>query len=279
MTTAEREATYDKLHETIEWARMPRPQADGYDSLQIAQLAHAMYGVLPRAEYEFDFNGPSMFGRRVPLVHLPHAPSATLQNAPLDHPNIARGERVLQLWPEMYEQCGVLLTSIRPLINDARMLDAPDGDHGAGCSCGNTDRFGGIESTVHGGLGFAEGIVHELGHWKLHAMGVHLEDWSHLVANSPSELFESPIRKDKARPMGACIQAQYSYLHVLELNIIAQSNGIVAGMLQLNRDRMRAGRETLRQWTPTPGAGEQFAAAMDAWTIELLDRADALLPQ
>lgn len=260
------------LHASIDWSRMARPQADGYDSLMIAELARELYGFETRRELH---DGPSMFDARVPLKHFEESPSSDLSNAPLDHPFIAKADQLLRLWPEMREQCGKLLTSVRPLLS-ARHPD--DGvDRGAGCSCGNTMRFGGIETTVYGSLGFAEGVVHELGHWKLHAMGVHLESWSHLVANDPSEVFESPIRKDKPRPMGACIQAQYSYLHVLELNIIAQTNGIYAGMLQLNRDRMAAGRETLKAWRPTFGSGEAFAAAMDVWCGELIERADVVL--
>lgn len=262
---------YNALAKAIDWSRMPRPRSDRYDTRKIAALAREMYG-LPSSRALV--NGPSMFEGRVPLVHLPDNPSAELSNAPFDHPNIKRGAKVLKLWPAMYEQCAALLTSVRPLV-DARY--PADDDHGAGCSCGNTSSFGGIESTVHGGLGFAEGIVHEEAHWKLHAMGVHLEHWTHLVANTPDELFDSPIRKDKPRPMGACIQAQYSYLHVLELNIVAQRNGIEAGMLQLNRDRMEAGRETLKQWRPTAGSGRAFAKAMDAWTVKLITEADALL--
>lgn len=263
---------YHELHESIDWSRMARPQADGYDSRMLAALARLLYDV------DVDARpapvGPSMFGGRVPLLHFEAMPSSELQNAPLDHPFVAKAEGILGLWPEMVEQCGRLLTSVRPL-KSTRQPD--DVDHGAGCSCGNTTRFGGIETTVYGSLGFAEGTVHELGHWKLHACGVHLEEWTHLVANDPGELFESPIRKDKPRPMGACVQAQYSYLHVLELNVIAQNAGVFAGMLRLNRDRMAAGREVLKQWRPTPTSGEAYRAALDSWCGELLERADAAI--
>lgn len=266
---------YNALVKSIDWSRMARPRSDKYDTRKVAALARELYDLPTRRTKTI--TDAAMFDGRVPLVHLPQQPSSELRNAPTNHPNIARAEKVLRLWPAMYEQCATLITSIRPLINASRMHDAPDGDHGAGCSCGNTTDFGGIESTVHGGLGFAEGIVHELGHWKLHAMGVHLETWTHLVANDPEERFESPIRKDQPRPMGACIQAQYSYLHVLELNIVATKHGIAAGMMPLNRDRMAAGRETLKQWKPTAGSGRAFAKAMDAWAVQLITEADALL--
>lgn len=255
----------------INWSKTARPQQDGYDSDQIKILAQIVYGEIEKSEVPP--GRPKMFGI-VPLVHYPWDPSPELFCAPFDHPHIKRAEEILSLWPAMYKQCADLLTEVWP-ITDSRFPDPRD--HGAGCSCGDTKRWGGVMSTLAGSLGFAEGIVHELGHHKMHAMGVHLEDWIFLVANTPDEMFESPIRKDKPRPMGACIQAQYSYLHVLELNIIAQSNGVPANMLELNRDRMRSGRETLKNWRPTPGPGEAFAVAMDVWTVELLDRADALL--
>lgn len=259
----------------IDWSRMPRPQVDGYDTQIVAVLAKERYGFLPKD----DFQGPSMFGVQL-VTPMEHA-SDRAGTAPLDHPNIARTEDLLRrLWPEQAAQCAALLTEIWPLFDILLLHDVDQEELGTGCTCGNTTKFGGISSTVNGTLGFAEGIVHELGHWKLHAMGVHLEDWDdQLVGNSPDEMYESPIRKDKPRPMGACIQAQYSYLHVLDL-----LNRAAKAELRFNqawhamqRDRMQAGRETLKAWRPGK-AGDAFLLAMGAWADELISEADALLP-
>jgi HEXXH motif-containing protein len=262
----------DLALDSIEWSKLPRPRADGYDTRAVAALAAQAYGFVKRIP---EPGQPSMFDGKVALVHYAHDPAPGLTNARFNHPNIARADDLLrQCWPEMHAQCGELLQEIWPL-RDARFPDDGE-DYGAGCSCGNTAHFGGIEVTVSGALGLAEGIVHELGHWKLHAMGVHLEGWTNLVANGVDELFESPIRKDKPRPMGACIQAQYSYLHVLELNIRATRAGRCCEMLDVNRRRMAAGRETLRAWRPDANGGP-FASAMDEWTAELLREAELLL--
>lgn len=254
----------------IDWFRLHRPQADGYDTAVIAQLAKERYGFEKRLP---EPGQPSMFDGRVPLIHLPQRSAEWLDHAPFDHPNIALTEEFLKrVWPEVAEQAANLLQEIY-IMSDPRHEKNLDM---SGCTCGNINGWGGISSTVQGVIGFAHGIVHEMGHWKLHAMGVHLEDWDNLVANSFDELFESPIRKDKPRPMGACIQAQYSYLHVLELEIRAWKAGRQSDMMALNVQRMTAGREVLKSWKPDLN-GIGFAAAMDVWADELISEATALL--
>lgn len=246
---------------------MHRPQTDGYDTERIAELAAIRYS-FRKMYVENTAEIPVMFGS-VPLVHLPQKAAPYIEHASLSDPNIKVVEDfITTIWPEMAAQCGELLTSIA-LMDDT---NHPLNPNMSGCSCGNTTNFGGICTTIQGVIGFSHGIVHELGHWKMHAMGVHLEDWDNLIANTFDELFESPIRKDKPRPMGACIQAQYSYLHVLELEIRAAKAGRTSDMLSLNVQRMAAGRETLKSWKPDQN-GVAFAAALDSWTAELLEEA------
>lgn len=85
-----------------------------------------------------------------------------------------------------------------------------------GCICGGWWPKRVVWSTTNSLEGAIEGLLHETGHMWLHDRGIHLEEWdANLLANSPTELYESPIRKDRRRPMGAVLHAQYSYLWVL----------------------------------------------------------------
>lgn len=106
---------------------------------------------------------------------------------------------------------------LKPIYND-----------GVGCSCGiygnpitrsdTPDVV--IMSTIDSAIGCAEGIVHELGHYKFHTIGINLEDWDQdLIGNEFDEVFNSPVRFDKLRPMGAVMHAEFSYVYVTKFYI------------------------------------------------------------
>lgn len=90
-----------------------------------------------------------------------------------------------------------------------------------GCSCGPVSfpKMGSIEvcSTYTNPIGAGDGLIHEVWHQRMHALGIDFETHSKLFfTNEDHEVYESPIRKDKLRPMPAVIQAQYSYIGVTE---------------------------------------------------------------
>jgi hypothetical protein len=256
----------------IDWGRMARPQADGYDTEILKQLVAKKYPTWQRLPLAVD--EPGMFGHRVRLTNKPKRAAPYLLNADPTHPNVGKTEAFLTAhWPEMAEQCGQLMPEIWIMI-DERQKDVPDV---SGCTCGDLKEFGSICTTIQGVVGFSHGIVHELGHWKLRAMGVWLLEWDNIVANDPTEMFDSPIRKDIQRPMGACLQAHYSYLHVLEMEIRARLvGGASTSMLETNYGRVEDGRRTLEAWRPVPGT-EGFLEAIDEWGADLLARAKPLL--
>lgn len=259
------------LYDKIDWARMAQPQADGYDTEAILGLVAVRYPTWRKPV--LDPGTPAMFGGRVPLTNKEHTAGPTLINCPMDYPRIAETDEFLRMhWPEQWEQCGRLMPELWIMLDTKFALDFDAG----GCTCGDLPEFGGVLTTAQGVAGFAHGIVHELGHWKLRAMGVELLEWDNLVANELSELYESPIRKDIQRPMGACLQAHYSYLHVLEMEIRARLAGFTATMLETNYGRVVEGRRTLELWRPVPGT-EAFLHAIDAWGADLLVRSEPLL--
>lgn len=257
----------------LDWGRMPRPQADGYDMMKTVALAHERFGFVKQI---YSAPVPTMFDGRVLLAHYKpdQKPAPYLDPMPFDSPIIKQTDDALrQIWPEAYRGMQMLCNEIRIM----RDVNYPDGAM-TGCTCGNLSEFGGICTTAQGVIGFMHGCVHEMiGHWKLKALGVDLMTWDGpLVANNPEDRYVSPVRKDITRPMGAVLHAQYSYLHVLEMEIRAKKAGLDPDMLPLNVARMAEGRETLRAWGPGE-EGESFAKAMDEWTAELLDEGRSLI--
>lgn len=249
----------------IDWTRMARPQADGYDTERILELAREQYGYIKRFPIEGE---ASTFGDSVVVRDPKTAYAPYLISAPHDHRNIAAAAELIQrAWPEMHAQIAEALGWLEPMID----TNFPDDDQMQGCTSGNScDGFGGICVTVQGPIGAAEGIVHEFGHIKLHAMGVHLLDWDDMiVGNYFDELYDSPIRKDVARPMGAVLQAQYSYIHVLHLDLALKRIGVTAGMLDLNHERMQAGRRTLDEFFRPGVQGANFINGLNEWTDTL----------
>jgi HEXXH motif-containing protein len=254
----------------VAWGRLAEPQEDGYDTGVIAAFAHDRYGFRWKLERP---PAPAWLDGWVPLVRHDAAPD--LPAAPFDHPHLALGERLLGAWPAFREQARLLLTAVAPIWHPTER-PSPDS---AGCSCGGLAAWGGVTATLDSPPGFAAGVAHELGHWKLHALGVHLEDWDGLLLlNRPDELYDSPIRKDKLRPMGAVLQAQYSYLHVLDLEARMARAGERHTMHDLNARRVAEGAATIRAHARLTEAGEAFVGACLAWGDRIVAEAAALPP-
>lgn len=260
---------------TVEWARLAQPQDDGYDTRIIEEYAAKTYQwTAKRSEQANWLDGA------VRLRNDDFQPSPDLLPAPFDHPNILLGEQYLRAWPAMFTQAQRLLTDI--WVVDWRLA----GPGGRGCFCGTVggNGFGFIFSSVFDPVGFMEGIVHELGHWKLHALGIHFEAWDDLIiANKPEELFVSSIRKDKLRPMGAVLHAHYSYLNVLQLDLAAlpfrpgefEHQGDLSN-IRLNVERTLEGQATIDKEARWTEAGAEFWKGAQAWTEQLLSQARSL---
>jgi hypothetical protein len=74
-----------------------------------------------------------------------------------------------------------------------------------------------VGSSYSNSVTAGDGIIHEVWHQRLHALGIDFETHAGLFfTNTDTEVYDSPIRKDKLRPMPAVIQAQYSYIGVTE---------------------------------------------------------------
>ena len=121
-------------------------------------------------------------------------------------------------WPVAFRQCQRLLEAIHPAI-DRRFPLESDAIYRGSSSHSYERLFGTVWLTVMCPIGAAEAIVHEMAHQKLRVLGVSFELASRVVGNDRRSLYVSPIVKDRLRPMTAVLHAQYSYIHVTQLDI------------------------------------------------------------
>lgn len=241
----------------IDWARVARPQADCYD----CEVALSLQGVLPYIA------SPNKIFSTVAVTDCPRSLSPELTNASPQHPNIKEAERLVNLWPEGAASFKYLMREFHPL--------ELAGSHGRGSTCGSDDSLPGkMYATVHSAPGLAEAMMHEMGHSKLRYLGIQLEHADRLIANGPDELFVSPLRKDKLRPMSAVFHATYSYLYVTALDLVMQDS---IEALKINRDRIAEGRDVITANLKYDGDGAKFFAGFFDWLDEVIDQCDLFL--
>lgn len=266
----------------IDWTRVAAPQADGYDTRVVQRyLAEGPYSTRPVRPvpegYPLwpDFEGP---GRLITMADHTR-PSPELFDQPPDHTLIQQGLQLLTHWPGGERLCQELVRAVCPLThNKGEQI-------GHGCTCGHFgDDWGWLYVTADNAWGFVEGLVHEIGHWKLRAFGIWFETWdTTLLANSPADLYDSPVRKDVPRPMGAVLHAQYSYIHVAQLCVrvlasLATPTKSNVDWTQLQLDRITEGQATVRAHaTPSDEAGADFLHGLDAWTTDVLAEGHATI--
>jgi HEXXH motif-containing protein len=287
MTKSEDEVTeFDEILQSVDWRRMAAPRSDGYDTdmtLRLAENGGSSLRPLPYRRRPVD--GAATFcGGAVAVRPAPERGMLTDRIVPAktDHPNLAAGAAFLARWPEAYAQFVRLVDTVYPYTDPAQ---ARMGESALGSSSHSYEEdFGSIHATVDNALGFAQAMIHEMSHQKLRALGVSIETAERLIANDPSERFESPIRKDQPRPMSAVFHAQYSFIHVtaLDLHMLASAEGprereCILMLLARNVPRMQAGYEEVARHIRTDAAGRLFVDAFMDWSADVLLRGQAEL--
>jgi len=272
----------------IDWTRVGVPQEDGYDTEVTKQLALERYGWEKKWPEKGDLtwlDGKVLLVEPTDHVSVRHTP------AKADHPHIALAEQFLrQSWPEMFVQCQELLQSLHIYILDGARIQPM----GFGCSCGpKGDRVSfEIMVTINGALGILEGVVHELAHNKMKDHGISLYHWERLLTTPHAteveielgrgpNVYLSPFRKDKLRPMGACLSAHYSYLHVAEMILKLVSSGSVRAddceqWLRLQKARCVEGQELIDHQITTDVEGASYFASLTTWAKSITGRVDEL---
>jgi hypothetical protein len=277
---------FERILETVDWARMAEPQDDGYDTDVTLRLAESGVSPLRRQPYRRrSTDGEVTFCEGAVAVR--QAPDGgmmtdALAPASVNHPNIPDGGALLSRWPNAYTQFARLMDTVYPYTDPQQ---ASMGNQALGSSSHSYEEdFGGIHATVDDALGFAQALVHEMAHQKLRALGVSFETAERLITNDPSQEFESPIRKDRARPMTAVFHAQYSFIYVtaLDLKMLARANGnrerqLILMLLARNVPRMQSGYEEVARHVRTDEAGRQFVEAFMKWSCDVLKHGQAEL--
>ena len=252
----------------VDWRRLAEPQLDQYDTHLTLSLARRRGYMRPLTS-----RAATLFDGAVALCPSTLFPQPCVP-ASADHPGIRRGVEALRLWPVGFRQVQLLVDSVSAFVD----ASAPEDQVVGSMSGPGPTGFGSVAATVNYHVGFAEAIVHEMAHHKLQARGVGIEVAESLVTNAPDQLFKSPIRYDRLRPMSAVLHAQYSYTYVAALDV-----AIVEAAREPGRDRRVAqdslavilpklefGLGVLRAHVETDRSGTDFLAGFYAWTDRVL---------
>lgn len=271
-----------ETHNSLDWSRLAEPQADQYDTSAILQLAKPY-------QRRAVGSSPAVFDGCVAVRYVYHdvpefkSLSDQYPDAPLNHQNIAIAAEYVRTWPIAFRQCQQLLDSIHPALHPEMPLESTEIYRGSLCHSYES-LFGTMWATIFCPLGLAEAMVHEVAHQKLRVLGVSVESATTVVGNDPSDLYSSPIIKDRLRPLTAVLHAEYSYVHVTALDIaILQAErdsarrDVMRGVLATNVARIEEGYETLRRHFVPGEHGKEFMQSLFAWTEKTIDAAHDLL--
>lgn len=272
----------------IDWRRMAAPQADGYDTKVVLDLATSGPSLLrPEPYRRRPVDGArTLFGGRVAVRNRPEGGLGAPRYAPASplHPNLAIAETLLGAWPEVATQVPQLIDTIQPWTDTTMpaeyWLTVPGSS-----SHSVEEEFGTIMVTVDSAIGLAQAIVHEMAHQKLRALGVSLMQASGLITNDPVKLFTSPIITNRKRPMTAVVHAQYSFIHVTALDVAIYDAVIMTEdqkrfavyLLARNVPRMKAGYEEIAAHVETDADGALFMTAFMNWSRAVLTRGREIL--
>jgi hypothetical protein len=269
----------------LDWCRIAEPQPDGYDTDAILSLFERdrpmSYVHTDREADETTSVGPSLV---IGTVTVQVGVKALLspprfQPAPGNSKVLLEGIDLLNLWPEIATQWPRILTIIQP-FNDVNLQSVPPERKTRVSSSSHNDRrrFGVIAITVDDVIGTARGVVHEMAHHKLRAIGVDNEAASRMIQNSRRDLFFSPV-VGRNRPMTALLHALYAFVHVLQLDLLLLAQPGSAERLEVLRDlvtrdapRVVATASTIRQRAVLDDSGAAFVGALLEWTDRLLSQ-------
>ncbi len=267
---------------TADWSKLVVPQRDGYDSGVIQSLASqtgASLRYLRGSDIECT-GAKRIFDGAVTVCHFaePCRHSPGLRNAAPAPTNLLMAESYVSCWPEAFRQFATLMAVVNPVVVHPAMSPNVSSSHSDG------DVFGLMYATCHDSAALAECLVHEMAHNKLRAMGVQIESATHLILNDPKELYESPIIKDRRRPMTAVVHAEYAFAHVaaLDVHVVRTRRGDrverrFSDALARNVLRIEQGLAEIERHVRADRDGEDFLSGLAKWVREIATDARALL--
>ncbi|HXE73391.1 MAG TPA: HEXXH motif-containing putative peptide modification protein [Candidatus Nitrosotenuis sp.] len=271
----------------VDWSRLAEPQEDQYDTRMALQfMATRICPEHPRPYVRRPVGqAPTIFDGQVAVRYIaPQCPGHPRnRNGPLRHPNIDHAVNLMRRWPTLYEQFKALMDSFHPMVDVSVPLEEWGRRVGSN-SHADEWQFGTMYATIYDPVALAEAFAHEMAHNKLRAYGVYVEKAYALVTNPPDELYESPIRKDILRPMTAVLHAQYSFIHVLALDLKMippetdpQILDHMLTLLSWNVPRMEQGYDELNRNIRVDANGRKFLDAFNAWSLRVIEEGNRVL--
>ncbi len=199
-----------------------------------------------------------------------------------DHhdPQIQAVRSLMKSWPVARNSVGRIVTQFAPIVPTTPMVDTARGSTSGHYIREDGNRL--AYTTIYDALGCWEALLHELYHLRLWAMGIRLEDHDGEFLDHPlddSELFISPIRKDKRRPMSACLHGWMAWIAICQadLNMLdygeATSNVedlSIRQMLKWNIPKVEEGLLTFEKHACWNEAGQPFAEKLYSWASDVI---------
>ena len=264
----------------VSWAHVGVPHSTGYDSAVILHLA-ATAGRLSQSSHGNMRRATPFLGSDVTLRRCVQLPPGLLDATP-SRRCIEHACELLSRWPEAHIQARLLLRHVHPARFAVADLEGAPGNQTSMCGS-SLKQLGVLWTTTECPISLVENIVHEMAHQKLAILGVDIHHATRLVKN-PAALCLSPVILDRLRPISAVLHAQYSFLHVAELDIrmlqqatIGAEQARIASKLSLNIRRVALGQATLRLHCKTDRAGRTFLNVLSQWADSISQRGHALL--
>jgi len=280
----------------IDWKRVCKPQPDGYDSHAIAYLLNQKYGWTKRKPTsEFTLCDGEVAVVRDPLADDALAAPEDPMRDGYDRwtPEVAANlDPYLRTWEDGHQMLKLFLDEFWPKWS--RIM----GEGANGCSSGHFEMKSATKThrkeegmfvnavyvTINSMQGCAEGIYHEVGHARLESLGIDIDDHDYrLILNTSDELYDSPIRRDKKRPMSAVIQAIYSWIIFGENDI--QCAKLPGNLLNAshyligNIPKIEDGLVEIRKHVRYTPEGKAFLDSYFEWGDSVVQRAKVICKQ
>ena len=271
---------FGELLQDIDFARLAFPQDDCYDTSVLLRLLSKGAEDLIKEPCQ---RWPTVAKVTIcdSMVAVRQAPAVGFSNsyfipAEPSHGNLPLAVSYLVRWPEAYIQFKKLINTVYP-YSDLRQANSMAGAFGSS-SHSYENELGAMHVTIDDPIGTAQAFVHEMAHLKLRAMGIMIDRSDRFIVNSPRELFSSPIRKDRLRPMTAVFHAQYSFMHVTALDLKMLKHGLegedkthILMLLARNVIRMQSGYELIDKQIKTDNEGRLFVSTFMEWSAEIIE--------
>lgn len=261
----------------IDWARVAQPQPDGYDSAVIAELLQKRFGWVKASRTDSVLVGGDVAVAPCPFKYQSEYMLDASADVQLDE--LAAVDKYLAAWPDGYLMLGKFLDEFWPMRMDGVGRGSSSG-HQPMNSWNDAFRRTAVYVTTTDPEGCATGVYHEVGHLRLEALGMDIDDHDgRLITNPIEDLYDSPVRKDVQRPMCAVIHGLYAWIMLSECDLWCAdtiSSADAAHYLRNNIPKIENGiLEVERYVQPTPN-GAIFISSMLDWARDVVQRGRAI---